>query len=251
MNNTENSESKVKRKLMINALFVCVLFTGLGFLICSTVLARNTKEETISVTEIEQLMKRGSVETILMEEYDSGLIQKVEYDRRKEKTNFDELVYQEHLNPENRKPVLVFFYNNQNYTTKSDEREAILIKKIINTYYKKIKLVIYDVSIEPDYTGKINKGIFGTEVRREKVKGTCSLAMYSIFDLFKGETSNKNNRKIKQIDILQKGPSNNNLVNTWLKFIRDKWIPTNITSPNNVYAWKFNNSCDEKKIIYN
>lgn len=243
MNNKNLLESK--------GLIICVIFTGLGFLICNTVFARNEKEEMISVAEIEQLMKRGSVEGILKEEYNSGLIHKVEYDRRKRKTNFDELVYQEHLNPKKRKPVLVFFYDTKNTLSDGDEREAVIIKELSKRYNGKIKFVCIDVAIEPDYTGFKNRGIFGTEVKIEGIKGIPSLAIYSQFDLANVKTIDNSKERIKQIDILRGGPGNNEVFNAWLKFMRDKWIPTNLTSPNNVFVWRFHNSADEKKVIYN
>ncbi len=247
MNSTKVSESK---GFINNGLVIWALFTGLAFLICNTVHARN-KIEMISVSEIEQLMKRGSVNSILREEYNSGLIQKVEYNRKKRKTNFDELVYQEHLKPENRKPVLVFFYDTKNNLSDGDEREAVIIKELAKRYNGKINFVCIDVAIEPDYTGFRNKGIFGTEVKIEGIKGIPSLAIYSQFDLAKVKTIDNSTERIKQIDILRGGPGNNEVFSAWLKFLRDKWIPTNITSPNNVYIWKFHNSADEKKAIYN
>ena len=239
-------------KDFINEGFViCVLFTGLVFLMCNTVLARNEKDEKISVAKIEQLMKRSSVESILKEEYNSGLIQKIEYDRRKQKTNFNELVYQEHLNSESRKPILVFFYDTKIDTINADERDAIILKILINKYNDNLDFLCYDTSIEPSYTGNRNSGIFGAEVRSEAINSVPSMAMYSQFDLVKGETPNSINGRVKQIDILRGGPGKNSLLKPWLEFLKDKWISTNIVSPNNNYVWRFSNSADEKKVIYN
>jgi hypothetical protein len=251
MNNTKISESKGKRQFVKNGLVICALLTWLGILACNTVHARSVKDEMISEVEIEQLMKRGSVESILKEEYHSGLIQKVEYNRRKGKTNFDELVYQEHLNPRYRKPVLVFFYDTKIDTINADERNSIILKILINKYNDNLDFLYYDTSIEPSYTGNRSSGIFGAEVKSEAINSVPSMAMYSQFDLVKGETPNSINGRVKQIDILRGGPGKNSLLKPWLEFLKDKWIPTNIAFPNNNYAWRFSNSADEKKVIYN
>jgi len=77
-----------------------------------------------------------------------------------------------------------------------------------------------------------------------------SIAMYSPFDLLKGETPYKNDGKIKQIDILRGGPTADKWINPWIKWLKP-WFETNITSPNGKYAIRLNNSDDDKKVFYN
>ena len=64
---------------------LCTVIIILAYdLIPNQAYASSANEITISLDMIERLMKRGSVEKILREEYDSGLIQDIEYDRSAE-----------------------------------------------------------------------------------------------------------------------------------------------------------------------
>lgn len=250
-----NMTKSIRRRTFIkNVIVVIALSIGVGKfthnLFSNQAYASSANENTISLDKIERLMNRGSVEKILKEEYDSGLIQRVEYNKRKRKTNFDELVYQKHLDSENRKPVLVFFYDDE-FKKKIanldyEKREAIILKELARKYQNRIRFVTYESDVDPKLAKSKHKGI----TTNYGIKATPSIAMYCTFNFIKGETSDNNNGMIKQTDILRGGPNKDKLIESWLEFIRYKWIPTNITSPNNVFSWRFNNSGNEKKVAY-
>ena len=199
--------------------------------------------------KIPYLMERGDVESILKEEYDSGLIQQIKYDKAKEETNFDELVYQKNVPADERMPVFVFFWNSRpTRVAEIDYRSAIMAKEIAHMYKNKINFVTYDVQENPKLDWHNSKTKFP---EKHGVDLTPSFALYSQWDLLKGETPEKNDGEIKQIDILRGGPNENwRIDKEWLPFFRDKWIPTNITNINGEYAWRFNNSCNEEKKPY-
>ena len=133
-------------------------FVGLASTSGLVGLTSEAEAASISMSEVERLMSRGSVDAILREEYSSGLIDRVRYNGTR--TNFKELVFQEGLSASDKKPVLVMFYNH-----KTDEgfslREAIIFKKLAEEYQGKVKFATYDISVQPDYTRSMGVSNFG------------------------------------------------------------------------------------------
>lgn len=205
----------------------------------------------ISMPEIRKLMNRSTVDDILQKEYDDGLIKKIEYDNEIGKTNFDELVYQKHLKPDEKKPGLVMFYGSpgegdSNY----EKREAIILKELSRKFKRQLLFASYNVRETKNINGSI-KDIWQEITKNYNINASPSLAMYSTFDLANRETPQKNNGEIKQIDVLRGGPDENRGINEdWLLFLKDKWVPTNLTSLNNTYAWRFNNSGRKNRAFY-
>ena len=63
--------------------------------------------DDLTQEEVDSLMLRETVDDILKEEYSSGRIQRITYDSSTGKTNFRELVYQDNIPKEHKKPVLM------------------------------------------------------------------------------------------------------------------------------------------------
>ena len=152
----------------------------------------DTKQETkapesiddLTQTEVDTLMQRATVDDILKEEYTSGRIQKVKYNSSTGKTNFRELVYQENIPKEQRKPVVMLvadsdgkgWFDKEKYV--GDKADAIIVKSLTKKY-KNFMIVSYDPSIAPDFKetreGKVN---FGSELKKENVSISPSILVY-------------------------------------------------------------------------
>ena len=213
------------------------------------------KKDSISIERIEELMKRGSVDEILKEEYKNGTIEHLVYDYKNPEESakkYKEFVFQENLDSKDRKPVLVMFYRKvKGDTTGAAERESIILKEIEKIYGDKINSLAFLVPMENKETGapyeQPLKDLIGVWIR-----GAPSIALYGQYDLLKGETEEKNNGKIKHLDTLYKGPLENKTILTGIIGCRDYWINPNafsIASPNGKIG-RFNNEGELKVIDY-
>ena len=200
----------------------------------------------LTEAEISKYMAMGIVDNILADDYNAGRITQVKYDSRKGTTDFDALVFQEHLKAGGRKPVLAMISAT---ATDSSKREAVIFKELAKRYEGQIEFVIYTQGTEPNLTPKDIEAKYG-------IKGAPSIIMYSPFDLVNGETPEKNDGRIKQIDILRGGPNADWRILKgekslgWLPFCVG-WVDTNMTNPNYSWCWRLNNSANEKKVFYN
>ncbi|MFW9817925.1 MAG: hypothetical protein ACFFEW_18595 [Candidatus Thorarchaeota archaeon] len=170
-------------------------------------------EKPSLMQRINRLMQRSTPDQILEEEYNNGTVQRVNYDNSTKTTNFDELVYQEDLEPKDRRPVLVMFYDNDTYARSEGDqavlREAIIFKELANEYDGKVKFIVFEDDIDPSLVYGRNHGGL---LEKYGIKKAPSIAMYSFFDLENGETPWNSDGTIKQVDILAGGPTG------------DKWI---------------------------
>lgn len=132
------------------------------------------------------------------------------------------------------KPALVLVYNNRNDSSFA-KRSAIIFKQLAKHYGNKVNFYACENEQKLWY---------------KNIKASPSIAMYSRFDLVNGETPQNNDGRMKQIDVLRSGPKRNNVINSWTIFGVD-WIATNLTNPNYQWAWRLNNSWNEKKVFYN
>lgn len=150
--------------------------------------AQETKQEAsiddLTQSEVDRLMLRESVDDILKEEYDSGRIQKVVYNSSSGRTNFRELVYQEHLPASQRKPVIMLvadaiyreWLKKDGYV--ANKGDAIAVKKLAQKY-DKFKIVLYDPTVDPEFKGiGEGKAKLGKELKGESVSSTPFIAMY-------------------------------------------------------------------------
>lgn len=248
-NQTETTE--LSRRDTLKGLAVLV---GLASVPAGLVgLASEAEAGEISNSEIKRLMRRDSVDEILREEYSSGLINRVRYDGNR--TNFKELVFQEHLSPKDKKPVLVMFYVGDERKNGFAKREAIIFEELAKEYQGKIKFVAYDINVQPDVIRRGNqKWYFGREVENgEKITLSPSIGMYSTFDLVRGETQNSNDGRIKQIDIMRGGSSKNKFINTAIKNVTGYWIPGNLFMQDNIdgdgKVYRLNNTYKDWKVV--
>ncbi|MEM2916547.1 MAG: hypothetical protein QXT19_04280 [Candidatus Woesearchaeota archaeon] len=193
------------------------------------------KKPEITEEEIAELMKLPTVEDILK----GANVEYVKYNPITKTTNYDELVFQRHLKPEERKPVLVFFYLNKDPPNVeipgSAHRDAIIIKALAQEYSDKIKLVCYNADIDPSMAANNHQGF-------HRMQTIPSIVMFSPWDVVKGETPEKNDGTIKYIDTMRSGPKDNTWLKKWYKNIIKYWIPSNLTEPNKEFVWRSRNS---------
>lgn len=194
-----------RKKDLVDYIAPLVLGASIFAAPLSYINAQDKKPETtasiddLTQAEVDNLMKRESVDDILKEEYDSGRIQKVTYDSAAKKTNFKKLVYQEDSLPKDKKPVLMLVADGdglgglikEKYT--ADKGDAIVVKNLANKYQQFI-VVFYDPSIVPDFVevgrGKVK---FGQELKNENLTTRPSIVVYD-------------NTSIKQSYLFKGGP---------------------------------------------
>ena len=54
----------------------------------------------------------------------------------------------------------------------------------------------------------------------------------------------------KRIDTLRGAPDLDEAIKEWYDFLSSKWIPTNLTSPNGIYAWRFEGTANERQVSF-
>ncbi|MEM4240185.1 MAG: hypothetical protein QXK08_03260, partial [Candidatus Woesearchaeota archaeon] len=136
------------------------------------------KLQEITDEEISEMMKKETVEEILK----GANVEYVKYNPITRTTNYDALVFQKHLKPEERKPVLVLFYHNKDPTIPNtpepfSQRNAIIFRKLSEQFSNKIKFVAYDVDSDPVMAANNYRGFN----RQLDIQSIPSIAMYSQF----------------------------------------------------------------------
>jgi|GEM_PF-5872130 len=190
-----------------------------------------TTKKALSEAEISTLMdprKYATVDAILKDEQIlPAKVEFVEYDPRTRTNNFDALVYQKHLKPEERKPVLVLFYHNKDPTNGSldlfSARDAIALKKLAESFTPQIKFVAYESDVDPALAANKYAGVW-----RMGIPAIPSIAMYSTFDVLSGETLETNRGELKLIDVIRGGPDADKYVQGMVNNCSNYWIPTNL-----------------------
>ena len=179
------------------------------------------KADEITESEIAEMMKKETVEEIL-KGANVEYVQRVGND-----TNFDALVYQKNLKSEERKPVLAFFYHNKDppdtLQKGTAHRSAIIFKTLAQKFVDKIKFVCYNAGMDPAKAAN-NYAWFD----KLGILTIPSIAMYSKFDVLKGETVEKNSGQIKQIDVIRGGPVEDKFIAPRTRNNANYWIPTNL-----------------------
>ena len=113
--------------------------------------------------------------------------------------------------------VLVFVYSTKGDANIS-KREAIIFKNLIFNYLSKIDFLVC-------------KG--NDELTTHGLTAAPSIAMYSKYDVLKGESINNSDKQMKQVDILRGGPSMDKDLNPFYRNIKNYWITGNVTlAPN-------------------
>ncbi|QQG38886.1 MAG: hypothetical protein HYS32_00235 [Candidatus Woesearchaeota archaeon] len=202
--------------------------------------------ERITEEKINQLMSRGSVDEILKEEHESGAITKLVYNTENpEETarEYKRLVFQEDVEAEKRRPILVMFHSNSD----PSKRDAIIFKELERKYRSQVRFVTFKVDAEGDgveRTYRTFPRLLGINVR-----GPPSIAMFGRFDLLKGETAEENDERIKHLDILYGGPKSNEWIDDWLYGDNSSsdWVESNLIKPNGRYVVRLNNSATPQR----
>ncbi len=135
--------------------------------------------------------------------------------------------------------VLMCDFNGKDNATILSIRSAILAKyasKVLG-----VPLKVYDAE--------------NTAVKddlKEVMKQFGSIAEPSLFivakyDVVKGETPEKNDGKIKVLDVLAGAPQETKYVKAWARDICKYWASTNLTAPNGSFVWRSQNKRTEKE----
>jgi hypothetical protein len=196
------------------------------------------EEKALTEEDITKLMAYDTVKEILDEKdiISGSSITHVVYDAESNATNYDSLVFQNHLKAEERKPVMVLFYNDKGGDF--SERSAIVFKKLSKHYDGKINFVAYNISE--------NKSQNENEIAKaNNLNDLPSIGMYLKWDILQSETVENNAGAIKQVDVMNKGPSKSSHIEILFSNCRDYWVPTNIfltqSVKNNNKVYRHNN----------
>ena len=54
----------------------------------------------------------------------------------------------------------------------------------------------------------------------------------------------------RRIDTLRGFPITDEAIKEWYDFLSSKWIPTNLTSSNGIYAWRFEGTANERQVSF-
>ncbi len=238
-----NNEEKItRRKFIKGGLLLLAGAVGLNSL--DAVVGRNISQRPahaaeqsqyrdITEEEINRYMAMDTVEEIL----EGTNIQYAQY-KGKGRTNLHELL-------DTGKPALVLFYTNKDLTGAS-KRDAIMFKKLAEKYGDRINFVAYkeESRLEKNKFDGMFKlaNLFGSTTY-----GCPSIVMFSYFDLLKGETPNKNNGKLKQIDILRGGPETDQQIPNNLRNFDNWWVKINLLEPLTDKTYRFENTYKFKK----
>ncbi len=212
-----------------------------------------TIDKELTTSEIERLMKKENAYDIMKPYIQKGLITDFKHDERNPKRSLDKLhrtIYSSD------KPVLVLYYNSLNCKNKGDlnsMREAIIFNELSKKYINKMNFLAYDARND---TPKGVRGIYHImgDIMKKKygyfIRGPPSIAMFSKWDVTKGETPEKNDGNMKHIDTQYKGPSDIKILRKWMKNFPSYWIEPLLTKPNGKYAYLFRNTDSVNKVKY-
>ena len=129
-------------------------------------------------------------------------------------------------------PCIVLFYDSNKTRAPPCIRMKEVIDALVKEYEGKIKFCLYDGP-------RVKKGI-GDKKAKEEMKKEYGILIYPTTIMY-------SNGKI--IDILTHGPTEK-FFPKYLKFLKEEWIPSNITNPNGEYTWRFNNTRGPPKKVY-
>lgn len=213
--------------------------------------------------EIEKLMQRKTVDAILEEELIKGMIHRIDYYSEGIKRGYIEEIFQHSVPSQERKPRVVLVHPGEFKRITNPEvhkRSAIVFKILVDKYALRsvpdVEFCVYDFNKDPEFNPK-SKEEEKAYLRRFGLTGLPSIVLYSSFDLVKGETPTNNDGEIKQIDVVNGGPSADNWIIPWLLPTDNccglfNWVNSNLKS-NNSFCWRFYNSgsYSYNKVFYN
>ncbi|MBW3003942.1 hypothetical protein KY337_05230 [Candidatus Woesearchaeota archaeon] len=208
----------------------------------SPVKARSSFSKVYNTEEtIESLMKK-SVEQIL-----EGTGVKMYTHSSKSLKELDANVYG------SKKPSLVLFYTadfSQKYADTS-QRSAIIFKHLASDYGDRVDFHAYRADwIDTRQGNPYLRLKAHYKPKGFGILGPPSIAMFSPFDVTKGETPYKNDGNVKMVDVLRGGPTKDKQIPKWCEILDKSWLGTNLESSKNCYVKRFQNSSKFKKIEY-
>jgi hypothetical protein len=181
------------------------------------------KTDEITESEIAEMMKKETVEEILK----GANVEYVKYDAATKATNYDALVFQKHLKAEERKPGLVLVYRNKDppyaKQIRTAHRDAIIFKRLAQKFVDKVKFVCYNADLSPEMAANSYAGFNALGIL-----ALPSIAMYSKFDVVKGETPENNDGNIKMVDVIRGGPTVDKDIPILIESCALWWIPPNL-----------------------
>jgi thiol-disulfide isomerase/thioredoxin len=170
------------------------------------------------------------------------------------KNSYQTLVYKQPGEKE-KKPVVVLFYDNTDRQGRGAPfseycpRAAIIFEALVREYKGTVRFVVMEFDSNPEFRQRFLSGrgdTFG-------ITRIPSLAIYSLFDVVKGETPQKNDGKIKQVDIMRGGPVDDSGIFPNLRDARWYWIPCNLLFDVNIErngsVYRLNNTWREWSIV--
>lgn len=145
------------------------------------------------------------------------------------------------LNSE-KKPAIVFFYQNYKLNQSNDfsKRNAIILRYIFEKYADKINLICYNMDNLNDAEDTNFDRIAQNGILHKNPFSCPSFVLFSYFDLLNGETPDKNDGKIKPIDVLRGGPDADKYIKNLYDDLTGYWFPMNLFVDHN---------CEGKKVI--
>src|SRR3989338_10286878 len=214
-----------------------VVALGLPAVLTAQQAQEPVREETADTRlerKIEELMQLPDQNAVLEQYVTQGFIQTVQYDSTHQQTNFRELVYQESTEPQNKKPVLTFFYTRNNSQSTENEnikqgsmRSAILFGLLSEELHNAVRFVTYDLRINSEYVETATEVHCPQEVQSEGITGIPDIALYNIFDLVRRESEKRNDGVMKKIDAFGGGLKNSNQIEQLLRDFPVWWIRPN------------------------
>jgi hypothetical protein len=178
--------------------------------------------EEITNSEIEKLMQKKSVEEIL-----EGCNIKYATYIGNGRTNLWEMIFKD-----GRSAVVLLYSNTGVLSGEPSKRDAIILKKLTEKY-DQIAFFLYNADELGGKTKSTKFDGLGNNLFGKSDYGIPSFSMISKYDVVKGETPEKNDGKLKVIDIARGGPSVNSDINGRIINLSNYWINTNLLLKSN------------------
>jgi hypothetical protein len=121
-----------------------------------------------------------------------------------------------------KKPTLILVYSNDRANLEFSKMSALIFLRLSEQYSYNLNFLACE---------------FHDSLTSRNIDYYPAMAMYSRFDLVKGETPENNDGTMKRIDFLRGGPHAINVDNMFYNLSKN-WIPTNILYTDGKYVWR-------------
>ena len=206
-----------------------------------------TPESELTVRKAEYVMQHCANEEEIIQWYGlDNIAQRVTYNPETRRNNFENLVLNSRI------PSVVMFYERTTDENakgvKGQNREFILFCEAVLKYSPNVNFVCFEIDVDPALAYNSHKGL----IDQFKIQAAPSIALYSLFDLLRGETSQENDGRIKQVDILRGSPAKTSSLPSWFygSESMSDWIETNLfLNPAKNYVIRVNNSSTPQTVL--